>query len=97
MSCKFQNKSGLYLGHFDFFPDLVSQLKFNKFPVQVYIKPNFKLIESFNQIWVVFGLYFDFFSKSVSKLDPIQVHIIHKTNLGCIWVILIFSPNRFPN
>ena len=53
-------------------------------------------------IWVVFGL-FRFFSNSVSKLEckksPVQVHIIpnfkstesFKRNLGCIWVILIFS------
>ena len=53
--------------------------------------------------------YFDFFTKSFSKLEfkksPIQVHIIpnfksiksFKKDLGCIWVILIFSPNRFPN
>ena len=47
--------------------------------------------------------YFDFFFKSVSQLDfkksPIQVHVItnynqvesFKTNLACIWVILIFE------
>ena len=48
-----------------FFSNLVSQLEFKKSPVQVYVKPNFKLIEGF------------------------------KANLGCIWVILIFSLNRF--
>ena len=53
--------------------------------------------------------YFDFFSKLFSKLEfkkfPVQVHIIpnfksfvnFKSNLGCIWVSLIFSLNRFPN
>ena len=60
MSLKVQNKSGLYLGYFDFCSNLVSQSEFKKSPVQVYIKPKFKLIECF------------------------------KTNLGCIWEILIF-------
>ena len=66
MNCKFQNKSGLYLGYFDFFSNLVSELEFKKSPVQVYIKPNLKLIESFKTnlgcIWVIPIFYLNRFS-----------------------------------
>ena len=42
MNCKFQNKSGLYLGSFDFFPESVSRLDFKKSAVQIHVIPNFK-------------------------------------------------------
>ena len=47
VNCKFQNKSGLYFGYFDFFSESVSKLEFKKSLIQVYIIPNFKSIGSF--------------------------------------------------
>ena len=84
MSGKFQTKSGLYLGYYDFFSSLVSQLEFKKSPVQVHIIPNFKSSQSFETnlgcIWDILIL----FSKSVSKLDfkksSVQVLIALLTN-----------------
>ena len=79
MNCKFQNKSGLYLGYLNFFSKSVSQLKFKKSSVQVHVIPNVNKREVSKQIWAVFGL-FGFFSKLVSQLkfkrSPVQVHVI---------------------
>ena len=44
---KFWNKSGLYLGYFDFFSKSVSKLEFKKSSIQVHIIPNLKRTESF--------------------------------------------------
>ena len=59
-------------------------------------------LEVSQQIWTVVGLLWFFSSESVSKAkfkkSPNQVHIIpnskwidnFETNLGCIWIIVIF-------